>query len=748
MSHASPTVDLSVASTWADTFRRYPLRRQLEASDCGAACLEMACAYHGARHSLAALRELAQVQAGGTTLLDLATAAQRLGFNARGVHVEDPADLEDEEGRALLPAIAHWNEDHFVILYEVNPRVAVVGDPALGIRRVPRAQLRQHWNGILLLLEPTADLYRPHPELTQPHPGRQSSALRRFARGLLRYRALLAQVALATLLLQALVLAWPLLIQGLVDKAVGQRQVSLITAVGVGLGVLLLAQVAVTVVRGAGLFLLSSSYSVLLLTQFWKRLLSLPITFFARRHKGDLLKRIEDHQRIRRVLQGSAASVLLDVVLLVGYGVLLFLYDAAVFGIFLASAVAYAGWTLWLLPRRSRLDQERFRVGADASRLELQMLGGIQTVKACGAERQMRAAWERLQARDFEAARRMWRVDTVHQAGALFIHQAMYVGILIFEAHLVLAGRLTLGQMVATLAVLGLVLAPMQNLISFLHELQDVVISLRRVQVVYEAEPELRDDASPGEGALSRAPELRLEGVTFRYGGPHEPPVLDDVSFTLPAGKMTAIVGRSGAGKTTLTHVLYGLYRPEAGRVLYDGRPLEEFPPASLRRSVAFVFQKTDIFDGTLAENIALGDPNPERERLLAAARTACLEELLALPNGLETRIGEVGHRLSGGEEQRLQLARAIYRDPRVLFLDEATSHLDATLERAITEALQREAAGRTLVVVAHRLSTVRRADHIVVLEKGRVVEQGTHEELVAIPGGHYRTLVENQMEG
>jgi ATP-binding cassette subfamily B protein len=708
----------------------------------------MACAYHGAKHPLATLRALAQVQAGGTSLLDLAQAARQLGFQVRGVQMEDPSDLEDEEGRALLPAIAHWNGDHFVVLYEVNSRVAVVGDPAQGLRRVPREKLGEHWDGVLLLLEPTPELYRPRPELAQAEAPRAGSTLRGFAQGLLRYRALLIQVFLATLLLQGMALAQPLLIQRLVDRAVGQRDMSLLMAVGAGLGALLVAQVAVTVVRGTALFLLSSRYSVQLLTRFWQRLLSLPITFFARRHKGDLLKRIEDHQRIRRVLQGAAASVLLDVLMLVGYGVLLFFYDTTVFALFLACAAAYAAWTLWLLPGRSRLDHERFRVGAEASRLELQMIGGIQTIKACGAERQLRSAWEKLQERDFEASRRIWRLDTVHQSGGLFIHQAMYGGILLYEAHLVMAGRLTLGQLVATLAVLGLVLAPMRSLITFLHELQDVIISLRRVQVIYEAEPELEDDAVSGEGALSHAPELRLEGVTFRYGGSHEPPVLDNVSLTIPAGKMTAIVGRSGAGKTTLTHVLYGLYRPEAGRVLYDGRPLEDFSPAELRRSVAFVFQKTDIFDGTLAENIALGDPKPELERLLHAARTACLDDLLALPRGLETRIGEMGVRLSGGEEQRLQLARAIYRDPRVLFLDEATSHLDAALERAITEALQREAAGRTLVVVAHRLSTVRRADHIVVLEKGRVVEQGTHEELVAIPGGRYRSLVENQLEG
>ncbi len=727
--------------------RRYPLRRQVEESDCGPACLEMISAYHGAEHAQAVLRELTHVRAPGTTLLDLARAAEELGFRARGVHVEDPVDLEDEEGQALLPAIAHWDGDHFVVLYEVNARQAVVGDPAQGLRRIPRAELPRHWDGILLLLEPTEALHQPR--AASDTPARRPTALRRFALGLLRYRALLVQLVLATLLLQALALAQPLLVQGLVDKAVGRRDVSLLTAIGVGLAVLLVAQVAVTAARGAALFLLSGSYSMLLLTRFWKRLLSLPLSFFARRHRGDLLKRLEDHQRIRRVLQGAAASMLLDLVLLVGYGVVLLLYDATVFALFAGGAVLYAAWTLVLLPRRGRLDAERFRVGAEASRLELQMLGGIQTLKASGAEPQMRAAWERLQARDFAASRRLWLLDTLHQGGTLFINQAMYLGILLYEAWLVLQGRLSLGQLVATLAILALVLTPLQNLVTFVHELQDVALSLRRVEVIYEAEPEPSDssEAPASTAGLTRAPEIRLEHVTFGYGSPNEPPILDDVSFTLPAGKMTAIVGRSGAGKTTLAHLLHGLYRPQRGRILYDGVPLDSLPPARLRRSVAYVFQKTDIFDGTLAENIALGDERPDPERLLHAARTACLDDLLALPRGLDTRIGESGIRLSGGEEQRLQLARAIYRNPRVLFLDEATSHLDASTERAITESLQREAAGRTVVVVAHRLSTVRRADLIIVLERGRVVEQGTHEELLAREGGHYRALVENQME-
>ncbi|GEN07856.1 ABC transporter ATP-binding protein [Myxococcus fulvus] len=723
----------------------YPLRHQLEEADCGPACLEMISAYHGATHSLAALKALSHVQTVGTSLPDLASAAEKVGFKVRGFHVEDPTDLEDEEGQALLPGIAHWDDHHFVVLYAVTPKEAVVGDPEQGLRRIPRAKLGEHWDGILLSLAPTEALFRPVP--TAPVTSRRFGALRRFGRGLLRYRLLLFQVFVTTLLLQALALAQPLLIQGLVDKAVGGRDVSLLTAVGVGLAVLLVAQIAVSIARGAGLFLLSRGFSALLLAQFWRRLLSLPVTFFARRHRGDLLKRIEDHQRIRRILQGASVSVLLDLVMLVGYGAVLFLYDRAVFALFAGGAAVYAVWTLLLMPRRTVLDHQRFRVAAEASRLEMQMLGGIQTLKACGAERQARTRWEKLQAREAEAARRIWLHDTVHTSGAQLVNQAVSMGILVYEAHLVLEGRLTLGQMVATLAILGLALAPMQNLVMFIHQLQDVVISLRRVDIVYESTPELRDDSAQGTGALTHAPELRLDHVTFRYGSPNESPVLDDVSFTLPAGKMTAIVGRSGAGKTTLTQVLYGLYRPEQGQVLYDGQPLETFDPVALRRSVAFVFQKTDIFDGTLAENIALGDDTPDAERLLHAARTACLDELLALPNGLKTRIGEAGVRLSGGEEQRLQLARAIYRNPRVLFLDEATSHLDASLERAITEALQREAAGRTLVVVAHRLSTVRRADKIVVLDKGRVVEEGTHDELVLIPGGRYRALVENQME-
>jgi ATP-binding cassette subfamily B protein len=739
---AAPRLRLAALS-WR---RRYPVRRQLEESDCGPACLEMIAAYHGAEHAQAVLRELTHVRALGTTLLDVAKAAERLGFRARGVHLEDASELEDEEGQTLLPAIAHWDGNHFVVLYALNAREAVVGDPAQGLRRIPRQELARHWQGILLLLEPTALLHQP--QAVPVAVPRRPSPLRRFGRELLRYRLLLVSVVLATLLLQGVVLAQPLLIQALVDKAVGRGDLSLLTGIGVALGVLLATQVAVTLARGAALFLLSSSYSLRLLTRFWQRLLSLPLSFFARRHRGDLLQRIEDHQRIRRILQGAAASVLLDLVLLVGYAAVLFLYDGVVFSLFVGSAVLYAGCTLVLLPRRSRLDTERFRVGAEASRLELQMLGGIQTLKATGAERQMRAAWERLQAQDFAASRRLWRLDSFHQGATLFINQAMYVGILLYEAWLVLQGRLSVGQLVATLAILTLVLAPLQNLVTFLHELQDVALALRRVDVLYEAEPELSDAEGPPVPALTRAPEIRLEHVTFQYGSPNEPPILEDVSLTLPAGKMTAIVGRSGAGKTTLAHLLHGLYRPRQGRILYDGVPLECIPPASLRRSVAYVFQKTDIFDGTLAENIALGDEHPDGERLLHAARTACLDDLLALPQGMDTRIGESGIRLSGGEEQRLQLARAIYREPRVLFLDEATSHLDAATERTITESLKREAEGRTVVVVAHRLSTVRRADLIVVLDHGRVVEQGTHEVLLAREGGHYRALVENQMEG
>ncbi|MFP2928124.1 peptidase domain-containing ABC transporter [Pyxidicoccus sp. 3LG] len=736
-------------SRLATVLQPFPLRRQLEEADCGPACLEMVSAYHGGRHDLSSLKELAHVQTGGVTMVDLLTTAEKVGFKARGFLVEDFTDLDDEEGRAMLPAIIHWEENHFVVLYKLTPKEAIIGDPALGLRRIPRARLGDHWNGILLTLEPTDALFRPVEGPGAPREKRGLGSLGRFGRGLLRYRVLLFQVLLTTVLLQGLALAQPFLIQGLVDKAVGGRDVTLLGAVGVGLGVLLVAQVLVTVARGTGLFMLSSGYSVLLLAQFWKRLLSLPVTFFARRHRGDLLQRIEDHQRIRRILQGASVSVLLDLIMLVGYGAVLFLYDATVFGIFLAGATVYTVWTLLLMPRRTVLDHQRFRVAADASRLEMQMLGGIQTLKACGAERQARARWEQLQAREVEAGRRIWLHDTLHNSGAQLVNQSVYVGILVYEAHLVLAGQPLAGADGGHARhPSAWVLAPMQNLVMFIHQLQGRVQSpLRRVDIVYDAEPELRDDTVPVTGALMRAPELKLEDVTFRYGSPNEPPVLGGVSFTIPAGKMTAVVGRSGAGKTTLTQVLYGLYRPQQGRVLYDGKPIESFDPTALRRSVAFVFQKTDIFDGTLAENIALGDDNPDPERLLHAARTACLDSLLELPNGLKTKIGEAGVRLSGGEEQRLQLARAIYRDPRVLFLDEATSHLDAELERAITEALQREAAGRTLVVVAHRLSTVRRADKIVVLDKGRVVEEGTHDELVAIPGGRYRSLVENQME-
>lgn len=732
---------------------KFPHFRQSESKDCGPTCLKIVAASHGRDIALGTLREWSETTREGSNLLHLAACAEKAGFGTTALSVP-LAQL----GSVPLPCILHWQQNHYVVLYKVAKPLwgghvkYYISDPAFGLIAYTHGEMAKHWagadgTGILLVLEPTEAFYQPLNHAGDGPSGGSGAPglLSFFGHYMKHHRVLLWQLCIGLLLGSLLQLVFPFLTQAVVDVGIAQRDIGFVYMVLFAQLALFAGRTIVDVFRSWVLLHLSTRINISLISDFFAKLMSLPIAYFDVKLTGDLMQRINDHKRIERLLTTSSLSVLFSLVGLVVYGVVLAWYSMGIFMVFVAGSAAYLLWILYFFQRRRLLDYKRFaETGREQSKV-IELINGMQEIKLHNAERQKRWGWQDAQVRLYMVSVQGLALEQYQSVGSSVINELKNIVISIMAASLVIAGDMTLGMMMATTYMVGQLNAPIMQLIGFMRELQDARMAVERLWEV-KSLPSEATGSSAAARHIAHPMGIELNGVTFRYPG-GDTPVLEGISLHIPAGSTTAIVGMSGSGKTTLVKLLLGFYKPQSGSIEVGGVAFEEIAPHHWRSMCGTVMQEGYIFNDTIAGNIAVGDDSVDKQQLAHAAEIANIKEHIdQLPQGFGTLIGQEGAGLSTGQKQRLLIARAVYRNPHYLFFDEATSALDANNERAIMENMGRFVQGKTTVIVAHRLSTVRHADQIVVLDKGSIAEQGTHEALVARKGMYY-TLIKNQLE-
>lgn len=723
--HAPVPVKKNGSGRFSKLYRnvRFPFIMQYDEMTCGTTCIMMIAKYFGKTFSSSRLRDLAHVDLSGSSLSNLAAASEQLGFSTRGMRFDYEKLLT-----ASIPCIVHWQGYHYVVVYRISDRHVWVADPAIGLRKYTREFFSTSWNGITLLLEPT-----PHFEQT----AEDTSSIRNFLQFMVPHKLLFLEIFSASLLLNIFGLASPIFTQNIVDKVLMHHNTSMLNVMLIGMLIVLVFRIATTLVRQYLIIHTSMKIDLKMLVMFYKHMLALPLGYFKVRKIGDFITRFGENMKIRKFLTDTALTLLLDGLLIFVYLALMFYYNIQLTVLVLIFIPLFVAITLLFTPVLKRLNIDSFAAKSEADSHLIESINAIDTIKAMNIEYPVRWKWEDKFIKTLNIDFRLYTTGMYFHAFGDFFATLSSTVILWYGAQKVMTGALTVGELMAFMALMGSVITPINRIITSWDEIQQTLVSVDRLNDIFTAKPEFPQSiADTGIVVRDVRGEIVFDNVYFRFGGKDNPHILSNINVKIQPGETIAIVGRSGSGKTTLVKLLARFYDATDGRILVDGCDIKTMNLSNLRKTVGFVLQENFIFNGTIRENISLGDPEETMEKLFYAARLANAHDFISsLTLGYETRVGESGLQLSGGQKQRLAIARVLYANPRILVFDEATSALDTESEQAIQKNLTAILKDRTAIIIAHRLSTVRNADRILVLDNGEIVEQGNHEELMAQKG-------------
>lgn len=724
----------------------FPHYIQPDSKDCGPTCLRIISKYYGKNITLKTIRNFSETNRIGTTLLSLSNAAERLGFKTIGIKTDYKSLKED----IPLPCIVHWNNDHFVVVYKIKNNKVYISDPAHGLLEYSKDEFIKFWigknadesteEGITLLLEPSINFNK---DLSKD----EETSKRGFSfifQYLFRYKNLVVQLIIGLLVGSLLTLILPFLTQSIVDIGIQNQDINFIYLILIAQIMLFIGRMSTDIIRGWILLHLSTRINISLVSDFFIKLMNLPINFFDTRMTGDIMQRINDHGRIENLLTNSSLNTLFSLVNILIFSFVLAYYDWRIFIIFFIGSLLYIGWILFFLKRRKDLDYKRFSQVSQEQSKVIELVNGMQEIKLHNAEKKKRWDWEFVQVKLFKISLKSLALEQTQSVGSNFINQLKDILITFMAASLVIKGHITLGMMLSIQYIIGQMNAPLTQLVSFIQQTQDAKISLERLSEIHDKE----DEEPIDEEKIIDIPDqdLNINHIDFRYIGSSEL-VIQDLSLTIPKNKITAIVGASGSGKTTLMKLLMKFYEPNQGDIKIGNVNLSAISQKSWRDNCGVVMQEGYIFNDTIAQNIAIGDDYIDKNKLKKAVEIANIKDYIeSLPLSYNTKIGNEGIGMSGGQRQRLMIARAVYKNPNYIFFDEATSSLDANNERIIMENLNRFFDGKTVVIIAHRLSTVKNADQIVVMGEGKIMEKGNHQELIQLKGAYYN-LVKNQLD-